>query len=690
VHWTHYRKLAAVLTLGVWAAGCTSGEGAPPSCAERPHCNYATKLTDATEFLRDFRAEGASNLYEEALAIADAQLAQDPDDERFNRCDPLYGMLMGRTQELLEPINNTIETALDVGLLDALTGGAGGLFAPSGTFFPTQAFSQDLLQLLENSWDANFQRAIDEIRRLSDEILAEDEVCVFQPGQLAPVTDPETDGELLPQGVTFRLGNNTSPEELAQNEPNGLAIDIQIGQRWDEVELRLLRFLIEFADGLAKFVFAHDGTLDADQLTQLEGFAEVANAQLQCTLGSSRFFSDEEISTVDECLAAVDAQAGDVLICPTDIRRCGFLVGDNPNTLARGDTWNTKINAVDNHLGDGFAAVSTLFPTMVSRTVRHGNVRNLLAVLEEYAIRYVDNNDDGVVNEGDVIGLDLVGVDFHFPPALRQVLADALGVDPENLDQAIENLISVALPLLQLSVESDQFVDTIERLVVDLRDQFRAVDDASLNPDRIRFAAAIQPLLNASGLFDTSTVLPDALELDLAAFFIDPVPLRELLPYWEGVFDTFFASETTPGQWVNHFIVETEIPVGAELETRWQVTGDTGHFDPNGYLAFDPVADGVNATDPNATLSREIPGADIPSDCMTPDDFGNVPYFFWQDPTFNDAVFVNTRPLSPPCGAPGETQSFQPGTLYTVHRLGIAYLDWFSRNFTLLQLIGGN
>lgn len=702
-----------ILVAALASTACSIADPPPPPCSDIT-CRYATAISEADLKLADFGGVNAANVYEQAYNIAQASLTDTTLAAPLDTCRPLYGQLLGHTQEILKVINGPLAAAIDafLALGDNGNNSGGGLFKAGLALAKLRAaqdsglFEFDLGRSILNFYDANFREHMERIVEIGAELETMPDCVFLANADAAP-------NQFQEPGVPFRLLTNDSIAETLANNPDALALELRWGQRWDLVEARFLVLLTELARGLLFYVIGHDISVDDQQMAQALLFAQrlVLNV-IECQTAGSLFFGeaidpeveqsvpadergpvDGEVDSAAECQAWANNRDLEAQAFSNILRDLGFL-GDNPKTLARhqilddaGEVvtaqsrWNVYMLDVDNRLANAFRNASPIFSDMIVRTVRHGADANQSARLQEYALAFDDVNGSGAVDVGDLISLDIESVKI----AISDSLAESLGFgDAEGLEQAVELALST---FLQLRVSSDDLVTSIQAVVDNLAAQFSAVEDASITPEPFRISD-LQPILAATSLFGDDAI-PDALQLNFTEFLREgtnsPKPLREMLPYWEAV--TRF---NTQGQmeWINQFIIEEEVAPGEVTGGfSWRVSGDTGHFRAGGYTALDPTI-GIQ---PVGDAAVPVPGANIPADFWSPEDNGGATllYLYFQDPSFGGLVQTKTAGLANVDPHPGDSNTFVTPDLWQLHRAMIAYLRWFDDNFLLAQLLGG-
>ncbi len=759
--------LAAVLIL---QAACTSFDDPPPVCKEdltsfgykfteeSLECRYIEKVKTADEQLNNFNFEGARVNYFAALDLvrqfnrnagavtsATASLQDDTTgDFVLDACRPTYGVFLSAVQRLFSVINAPL--ALLVGLavdpddFGDVLGSVG--FAPSlGGLLPSDhQLEQDLGDLVLNFYTGSLQRAFTNIIEAEAQLETMPD-CVFIANDSENFLNGGSRSDTFDEkpGVPFRLVSNDSVEEVARGASQQfIAVELRMGERWDLAEARLIRTIVESVQGVLFAIIGHDLTIMEDQISfatqwaldlvsgvglidSLEcGVLPVVGTEL--TEGgpalerNSPYFGtaiDPEVEsraedtnnngivdTVLECFEAARTATAQ-FTWTKHVRALGFLM-DHQQTLARHETrWDQYFLRVDDSFANAFRTAEPLLDDLIRRTVRHSNITDQDDLLE-YAFVFDDADTDGLVGQGDGIGFQIVDIDLHLP-----------GISQSDLD-TLEDAILLVNSFIIVTVSSDDVIRVLNELVNNLANQFSAVDDPTIESERLNLFNLVQPLIGTTAFFG-SNAMPDVFELDFTAGFRNdpdagsPKPLRELLPYWEMV--TGF-TESGGAINVNEFVIEEELANGQDAYFPWQTTGeyvngtlvnggDSPHFQtgPDAYGALDPE---ISVFQP--WIFFDGPNAQVPPDCMKPEDNpdsdtqeiasasglniaerGGLSYTYWQDPSFNNLLYVRTSTIQPTCA--NDSTSFQPATLWSIHRATIAMQRWFDEEFSLGSLL---
>ena len=713
-------------------------------------CEYAQAISTADAYLDQFNGLLASENYQRAIEFAASTTAINP---AFNTCRPTYGKLLGEIQQLLFLVNDLLEYVVAL----ATTGGAeaiaDGITSKPGrggfSALQTIDFDFEFGQLLLNFYDGSIRKKFESIAELHDRLenLPDCEFVANNTHALA--FNPNA---FVEPGVPLRLFNNKSLAQL-ENEPEALMLELRMGIRWDVTEVRIARFFVDVIRGILYSIVAHDLTIDEEQVLQgtdwaLKIFNQGSNLLdiVECGglipgVSSSFFGSDISleleqeacendvangviestsqcnftgvVDTNEECRLAVRETVAPLTLAQ-HFRSLGFIA-DNPQTFTRHSVrWTPYMSEVDNHLAESFAAAANLVAGMVQRSVRYASDIAIDQRLAEFSFLFEDNNEDGILNGGDRIG-------FQVQPSIKlklpQSILDALGIDESGLG-SLTNTLNLLLPqVLQQTVPNDEYVRALQTSVETLRDQFLSVDNTDVVSTPFALTT-LQPVISASFLFGEEPI-PDALAFDFGRGFrassdatdLSPVPLRELMPYWEAV-----PGETPQGAFViiNEFIIEEELLASAVTTAPWQntdvvsvpgATGDARHFKTgaNAYWYFNPKG----VTNSTAQVFFDGLASPLDYDCDSPEShpdsdifaqvFGvqqGLMYFYFQDPSFNGALLTKLSGVAGISACPndsgkaGASGNFETADLYSMHRAFIAVTAWFNNNFVISELLG--
>lgn len=680
----------------------------PPPCSDFP-CRYRKAVEEGQKALDAFDPVRAEKNFSDALTAA----RQDPSLGSKALCTAHYGLLLSYTQLFFLHMNSFLG-----GIVNIIANGNLGSLVPQQV-----SFSADLFDYIENFYRGSFARSLEGISRTAQEIYT--------------IPDCEYNWEA---GVPFRL-ISSDPFSTIQMNPKAFGIELRIGKRWDIVEARLLHAFSELLQAVFGYILAHSFEFDRNQWTQIPILGQDLKFIAECFLRSSPSYNtpisdtferlagsknpNGIVDTTNECIFK---QLGPYLFPIYLFRRLGFIIGDNPKTLARHPRrWDEFMPDVDNHFANALSTLTDLFPALSARSLRYAASPNRADILREFAFVFDDrtplggegnpDQPDGVIDKGDTFSLGVVDVLVKVTPVY---------------DPNISTLAKTVLTSFSIPIQNELAVTTLQTLLETLRDQFRAVDDPGVSFSLLRIVD-FTPILGIFSVFVPEDKLtpPDALALSFKDFFTQPVALRDLAPYWEAI-----TSLSHPDTEVNEFVIEAEfyptIPtevissLGGVTEPLYQLfvaplyafpftlytyPQDSTHFRTS-YEYLD-LSQGVQTPLPrisyNPPLSLPIP---TPQDCFAPrvteiintlDRLGKALnssdpnlgailvyvlfswafdffhyYILFQDPSFHRLLWVKTTGLSvPSCNLTLETTDFQPANLYTLHRTMIGYYHWF-------------
>jgi hypothetical protein len=227
-----------------------------------------------------------------------------------------------------------------------------------------------------------------------------------------------------------------------------------------------------------------------------------------------------------------------------------------------------------------------------------------LAYLLNREDEYQDDDVLGFVDRGEKGKID-VGDEFVF--GIKSFDADIINF-PEVSSGIRLKITTQIYPVVK------KLIETVEEYSQTLWEQMNAVENPEKSYKRIGF----KPLNELLKELNQNPV-PEVLELDLAAFFREPVPLRRLLPYWYDDDNDI----RTPKK----FVVEGECPVDKGFDFIYIY--DLPHFPDSFTFTY------------NLTEQRIVSGVRIKEDGIFPSINYTIPYIAFQDPTFNNSVYVN-------------------------------------------------
>ena len=257
------------------------------------------------------------------------------------------------------------------------------------------------------------------------------------------------------------------------------------------------------------------------------------------------------------------------------LRKLAFFFDENKTFLGKNpDRWNKYFPRVDNVLGESFSQISGLFDALIRRsTAIQKSKKYNEEDLDNFFIYVKESSPNGTLGDNDMIGISLGSsseeagkrIDIHF-----------FKDDAKN--QHIKALITSTLVPLLKRTTSDKEIQGFQKLFTDLRDNFLAVDNRSLDYKPFKITD-LNVVLDATGIL--KGLLPDAIQFDIPKYFTNPHPLRDYLPYWYKYND-------------RNFIFQHDLPAEFLIETEWK--GDISKEKPAlpwygslGLLKFDAI-----------------------------------------------------------------------------------------------------
>jgi len=217
---------------------------------------------------------------------------------------------------------------------------------------------------------------------------------------------------------------------------------------------------------------------------------------------------------------------------------------------------------------------------------------------------YLDDDVMGFIDRGERGKID-IGDEFVF--GIKSFDADIINF-PEVSSGIRMRITSQIHPIVK------KLIETVEEYSQTLWEQMEAVE----NPEKLYKRIGFKPL-NALLEVVNQNPVPEVIEIDLAAFFKEPVPLRRLLPYWYDDDNDI----VTPKK----FVVEGECPVDKGFNFIY--TADVSHFPDSFTFTYNP------------TEQKTVSGVKIKKDGIFPSTNYTIPYIAFQDPTFNKSIYVN-------------------------------------------------
>lgn len=608
--------------------GCDWDDGSPvdkpgaPGWGERSRTppKYYPQMLQAKAHLSSFEGARARDVY----------LGANEDYKRShkgeNLCEAIYGVALSDAQIVLSQLNSLVFRLLIGSLASspAEYSPAGGQRAPIP--YRTSATAHDFGIEFDNLWSSIEPHMI-ELSAYAGAVTAIPD-CTFSIG-LGEVPE-KTAGEYR---YVLHVGDNRLP-----------IVQLLFRGRLDGAEVRALEAFARTVVAATGYILAHDlsMTINVAKLAHLFGIPE------SC-------INDDVFS----CGSKVEN--GEVRIGSFDPPASAFLFQDNPLLLTKSkpvadvpqaDRWDRRMPYVHRDLGRGAYTMRTFSQALLMRSAGLQGPQATEQWLDKYFITYIDRNKNQQLDEADDLGLNLsaITLDCSFLIAkggYSQAEADACKRDFATSQKRMEAL----LPLLRtLFTPSKNAVAELQLFFDRLYVATAAVDNRSLKPERIpinSFDAVIRDFF--FGIIDTPT--PPFLEFDVTAFFRDPKPLRDFVPYWQLVTNAVTGSR---------FIMDSDGYPAYDPVTQGTrvLTSPELFFDP-AYAAFvpdwdSPVERTVLQGSYDGGLRGTLSNLGVPADCVnganlwmdvTLDGDTRVELPVWYlalpDPAFNASLYVN-------------------------------------------------
>jgi hypothetical protein len=397
-------------------------------------------------------------------------------------------------------------------------------------------------------------------------------------------------------------------------EGNLLYAEAVLGDEWDSAAARIVVAGVNGMQAALNFVLAHELTFDED----LDYLLDVLNEEVDAVQDYER-----------DVAAGVTDTERRTWIAP--IRAAGVFADLNPKLLAFGN--DARFAEVDNNLAEMFtliyandeAGATGVIPDLLER-----NREESPEELRDNVLAWIDEG-DGIAGGDDTIRI-----------GLRKFNIASTVVMPNNPG-------GFELTLNSLFGDVERAIVEVHGIIDNLGDQMTAVE-AGGTPPRLG-VSGINAIMDAISFTADMEPIPEAVELDLRAYFVDPVPLRKVMPYWYN-----------DGSPTKVFMVEGESTVTSPVEP-FVVTGDTSHFPAN--FAFGAAGE----VSPEIITDAPIVADDLQASMSTltiP-----LPYIAWQDPSFHGVLYVNPRALPvEPEGVDGYVASTQ----YLTNKTTLSYV----------------
>ncbi len=401
---------------------------------------------------------------------------------------------------------------------------------------------------------------------------------------------------------------------IVGKEGNLLYAEAVLGDEWDSAAARIVVAGVNGIQAALNFVLAHELTFDED----IGELFDVINEEIDAVQDYER----------DSAAGVTDTERR-TWIAP--IRVAGILADLNPRLLAFGN--DARFAEVDNNLAEMFtliyasddAGATGVIPDLLARNKEESD-----AGLRDNVLAWIDDG-DGIAGGDDTIRIGLRK--FNIASTV------AMPYNPGGFEVTLNSLFG---DVKRAIIEIHGIIDT-------LGDQMTAVE-AGGTPPRLGIGG-INAIMDAISFTSDLDPIPEAIELDLRAYFIEPVPLRKILPYWYN-----------DGSPTKVFMVEGESTVTSPVEP-FVVTGDTSHFPAN--FAFGAVGEVSPAIITDAPIAAD--GLEASMSTMTIP----LPYVAWQDPTFHGVLYVNPRALPV---EPEGVDGFVATTQYLTNKTTLSYI----------------
>ncbi|RMF17204.1 MAG: hypothetical protein D6761_04955 [Candidatus Dadabacteria bacterium] len=399
---------------------------------------------------------------------------------------------------------------------------------------------------------------------------------------------------------------------------------LRIGYEFDEGFERMLLAGIEGGQALFDFVLAHRFAFNDDVADAFENIMDTFGA-----------FAD---SQDDLAAGAIDETERQTWISVA--RSLGVLFDVDPAFF--GARNKTRLTAVDDDLE---AAARTLFyrapsgdetglvPALIARNASDDVSDNVVAIID------YDHDQQLSVGDGLLLGLRAADVSGQFVVGdLSSGIEYRIPEDAGDVREAMR-LVHEMLQNVGNALEAVEQPDVAhERVTIGQFNQIQAVLDLDFEP------------------------VPEVAEFDLTAYFTDPVPIRDLLPYW---YDDD-GDPTTP----DVFLIEGESEVTTTAEP-WIAGEDSAHFPT--VITFG------TAVDLNPARIEDLR---IAADGVFSGDYRfrtPFPYLALQDPTLHGLLWLD---LSKSPVAPHELADIAPADHFSLNKiinaLGVHYREALS------------
>lgn len=497
--------------------------------------------------------------------------------------------------------------------------------------------------------------------------------CSFDIG----ISDADAEADLT---YTLYVLGNTVP-----------TADVRVVARFDGAEARVMAALAEAALGAGDIVFAHDLTFDLSE----KKFAH----QLGVTEACIR----------EDWLRCLDKVAADHT--PVNLLDWAFVFEDNPAFLKAAPAWDEHMGRAPRRFAAAMRMLRTVFPALLARSVAFTREERDAGVAEEFALRYVDADEDDAFGRNDILGVNVAAVTLDCTVLVELEAAPWPQEECERRLGDYTALINTAgLPILATAASPDKpVVAELQRLFDGLHANFTAVDEPAYPHGPLAFTTLNRLMTEFVPLFDAPA--PAFAELDVRAFFVEPRPVRSFVPVWTktGPTGARFLADSDDYTYLAPPPTTVTLPqayldeayggiVWALIGRDYEVAYDATSVTERNLLAcpgpYCTPADCLNAANLYTEISAELLGLGAGTERIA------VPAMnaWFPDASLNGLVRIDeaawTSSYGPGNGAgtwEGLTcmaeAGFAPATNYTLHRAGWLFVDFALDHFAFLPLV---
>lgn len=612
--------LALVVT---FVAACGDDKKPPP-----PPQNFKQKILEGKYSLSKFEAERARAIF---LEVNESYR----ETYKKNHCEASYGVVLADAQVLVTLLNNLVIGPLLTGALSPAPYSPQALPASRGGYRTAGAKPHDFGIELENLWAPKFEPILTEMSIYAAAVTAIAD-CTFSIGVGDEPVDALVTGE-NPYKMVLNLGDTEYP--IAQLVFRG---------RLDGAEARLIELIGRSTMALMNFVLAHDLSLTIDLIK----IAYILGAPIEC-------IQEDAL----DCVTKI--ASGEVTTVPVDFLEAAFIFADNPQLLAKSpaaagvpqsNRWERRFPVIDNQLARGFFGMRDFFSALLARSAALDTNVASEELFTQYLIFFRDNNEDGKVDAGDGFGINLIENDSGVKLSCDFII-QTRGLTAAQAQECRASMIDaeafingfLLTTLRDLFTPSEEAVGEINTFVERVYGNMAAVDNPSITAERIpinQFDNVIRDFFRGL-LLDAPT--PPFMEFDVKAFFTDPKPLREFLPYWE---------RTTTAWTFSRFIADSDdyTAYSPEGGPPVQLTAPQLLFDQNYWDYSFSLTPTERAVLQGPYDEGRITTLGLPADCLNPVNLhaklsasignldkvpGTVMYFPLRDPSLNAMIYIN-------------------------------------------------